>query len=151
MSPNTLPGRPRNLLGERIGVDDLAARGDDRVRNADQAGRRYHRMYKGPERVHPSPLSYPQCSSIVLVDATIVPRWCAVVDEGAGPARATPWRRRLSFICQNCGAVSALEGRCEACGEWNTIIEEAPAHRRAGPGDGAQGPRFRPRAAAGER
>jgi DNA repair protein RadA/Sms len=30
------------------------------------------------------------------------------------------------FVCQNCGAVShKWAGRCEACGEWNTIIEEA--------------------------
>lgn len=30
------------------------------------------------------------------------------------------------FVCQNCGAVSPRwAGRCEACGEWNTIVEEA--------------------------
>jgi DNA repair protein RadA/Sms len=33
---------------------------------------------------------------------------------------------RSSFICQNCGAVSnRWAGRCDACGEWNTIVEEA--------------------------
>ena len=32
---------------------------------------------------------------------------------------------KSQFICQNCGAVSARwQGRCEACGEWNTIVEE---------------------------
>ena len=32
-----------------------------------------------------------------------------------------------SFVCQNCGAVtSKWAGKCEACGEWNTIVEEAP-------------------------
>jgi DNA repair protein RadA/Sms len=30
-----------------------------------------------------------------------------------------------SFICQHCGAVSQRwQGRCDACGRWNTIIEE---------------------------
>ncbi|MHC5653409.1 DNA repair protein RadA [Stappia sp.] len=34
-------------------------------------------------------------------------------------------RRGSSFVCQNCGAVtSKWAGRCEACGEWNTIVEE---------------------------
>jgi DNA repair protein RadA/Sms len=33
---------------------------------------------------------------------------------------------RNSFVCQNCGAVTARwAGKCAACGEWNTIIEEA--------------------------
>lgn len=32
-----------------------------------------------------------------------------------------------SFVCQSCGAVtSKWAGKCEACGEWNTITEEAP-------------------------
>ncbi|WP_135505329.1 DNA repair protein RadA [Roseovarius aestuariivivens] len=32
-----------------------------------------------------------------------------------------------SFSCTACGAVhSKWSGRCEACGEWNTIIEDAP-------------------------
>ena len=31
------------------------------------------------------------------------------------------------FVCQSCGAVSSKwSGRCEACGEWNTISEEVP-------------------------
>ncbi len=30
------------------------------------------------------------------------------------------------FVCQSCGAVShKWAGRCEACGEWNTIVEES--------------------------
>ena len=38
-----------------------------------------------------------------------------------------------SFVCQSCGAVSAKwAGRCESCGEWNTLVEEAP--REAAPG-----------------
>src|ERR1041385_7924781 len=46
-------------------------------------------------------------------------------------------RRTLTFVCQNCGAVSGRwQGRCEACGEWNTIVEESAAAdaRLAGPG-----------------
>src|SRR5262245_9332434 len=32
---------------------------------------------------------------------------------------------RMSFVCQNCGAVSPRwQGRCDACGLWNTIVEE---------------------------
>jgi len=37
-------------------------------------------------------------------------------------------RLRASYVCQNCGAISQRwQGRCDACGEWNTIIEEAAA------------------------
>ena len=43
-------------------------------------------------------------------------------------------RRNLAFICQNCGAAaSRWQGKCESCGEWNTLIEEG-AERPAGPG-----------------
>jgi len=43
-------------------------------------------------------------------------------------------RRSLSFICQNCGAAaSRWQGKCEACGEWNTLVQEG-AERPAGPG-----------------
>ena len=43
-------------------------------------------------------------------------------------------RRDPSFICQNCGAAYARwQGKCEACGEWNTIVEEA-AERPKMPG-----------------
>jgi DNA repair protein RadA/Sms len=32
-----------------------------------------------------------------------------------------------SFVCQSCGATtSKWAGKCESCGEWNTITEEAP-------------------------
>ena len=32
---------------------------------------------------------------------------------------------KLSFVCQNCGAVyTRWQGKCDACGEWNTIVEE---------------------------
>ncbi len=37
-------------------------------------------------------------------------------------------KRASAFICQNCGAVTQRwQGRCDACGEWNTIAEESPA------------------------
>ena len=35
---------------------------------------------------------------------------------------------RSLFVCQNCGAVAPRwTGKCTACGEWNTIVEEAQA------------------------
>jgi len=40
------------------------------------------------------------------------------------------------FVCQSCGAVSSKwAGRCDNCGEWNTIVEEA----LAAPISGAKG------------
>jgi DNA repair protein RadA/Sms len=42
------------------------------------------------------------------------------------------------FICSACGAVhKKWSGRCDACGDWNTITEEAPLS--AGPGKTALG------------
>ncbi|MAZ16289.1 MAG: DNA repair protein RadA [Ahrensia sp.] len=36
-------------------------------------------------------------------------------------------KARTQFICQNCGTVhSRWAGKCDSCGEWNTIIEEDP-------------------------
>jgi DNA repair protein RadA/Sms len=33
---------------------------------------------------------------------------------------------KSQFVCQSCGAVhSKWSGRCDACGEWNTLVEEA--------------------------
>src|SRR5437763_9339634 len=40
-------------------------------------------------------------------------------------------RRELSFVCQNCGAAyGRWQGKCDACGEWNTIAEESAATAR---------------------
>src|SRR6476660_8732897 len=40
-------------------------------------------------------------------------------------------RREASFICQNCGAIyGRWQGKCDACGEWNTIAEENAASAR---------------------
>ena len=46
---------------------------------------------------------------------------------------ARPLKR---YVCQSCGSVtSKWSGRCESCGEWNTIVEEsAPAPGPAGGG-----------------
>ena len=34
-------------------------------------------------------------------------------------------KRTSQYICQACGAVSAKwAGKCEACGEWNSMVEE---------------------------
>ncbi len=46
-------------------------------------------------------------------------------------------KARVSFVCQNCGAVSSRwQGKCEACEEWNTLVEEG-----ASVGIGAQAAR----------
>lgn len=37
-------------------------------------------------------------------------------------------RPKPNFVCQACGAVSSRwQGKCEACGAWNTLVEEAAA------------------------
>src|SRR6202163_1105351 len=39
--------------------------------------------------------------------------------------------RAPNFICQNCGAAFARwAGKCEACGEWNTLVEETASRVR---------------------
>ena len=44
-----------------------------------------------------------------------------------------------TFVCQNCGSVtSKWGGKCEACGEWNTIVEEANESAPKGLGGGKQ-------------
>lgn len=48
-------------------------------------------------------------------------------------------KRHLSFVCQNCGAATnRWQGKCDACGEWNTLVEEGAGGgigaRPAGPG-----------------
>ncbi len=35
-------------------------------------------------------------------------------------------KKSIQFVCQSCGAVTGKwQGRCESCGEWNTILEES--------------------------
>ena len=37
-------------------------------------------------------------------------------------------KARSNFVCQNCGAVTLRwQGKCESCGEWNSIVEETAA------------------------
>jgi DNA repair protein RadA/Sms len=44
-------------------------------------------------------------------------------------------RRAPTFICQNCGAAyGRWQGKCDACGEWNTIAEENAVLSASGPG-----------------
>jgi DNA repair protein RadA/Sms len=36
-------------------------------------------------------------------------------------------KTQKSYVCQSCGSVSSKwGGKCEACNEWNTIVEETP-------------------------
>ena len=44
-------------------------------------------------------------------------------------------RATAIFVCQNCGATyGRWQGKCDACGEWNTIAEENAAASPSGPG-----------------
>ena len=57
------------------------------------------------------------------------------------------------FVCQSCGAIAAKwAGRCEACGEWNTLVEEAipPAPAPGGRPAGGSRIAFAPLDAAAE-
>ena len=48
-------------------------------------------------------------------------------------------RQKVQFVCQNCGTVhSRWAGKCDGCGEWNTIVEDDPA---GGIGSGPGKPR----------
>src|SRR5918993_1878046 len=57
------------------------------------------------------------------------------------PISARAWtpdpmaKRQPNFICQSCGAVyNRWKGKCEACGGWNSIVEETgSANPMAGP------------------
>src|SRR5882757_5774671 len=53
-------------------------------------------------------------------------------------------RRNQTFVCQNCGAASARwQGKCEACGEWNCLVEEGGS--TSGVGGRPPGPGRAPR------
>ncbi len=50
------------------------------------------------------------------------------------------------FACQSCGTVHAKwAGRCDSCGEWNTLVEEAAAAAPLGSSAKARAPRRRGR------
>src|SRR5580692_5978881 len=45
--------------------------------------------------------------------------------------------RVQNFVCQSCGAAAARwAGRCDACGGWNTLVEEGAATATRGPRKG---------------
>ncbi|MBX9699654.1 MAG: DNA repair protein RadA, partial [Acetobacteraceae bacterium] len=49
---------------------------------------------------------------------------------------------RSRYVCQSCGAVHPKwQGRCDACGAWNTMVEEAAEARPVGPARAAGGGR----------
>ncbi len=57
--------------------------------------------------------------------------------------------RTSSFVCNECGAVARKwSGRCDACGAWNSIAEEAPLS--AGPASKSLGGRRGARLALGD-
>ncbi|HEX7781787.1 MAG TPA: DNA repair protein RadA, partial [Sphingobium sp.] len=36
-------------------------------------------------------------------------------------------KAKRKFVCQQCGSVSfRWQGQCDDCGEWNSLVEEAP-------------------------
>jgi len=50
--------------------------------------------------------------------------------------------KAMRYVCQSCGAAtSKWSGRCDACGAWNTLIEESPG---GGAGPAAALPRGKP-------
>jgi DNA repair protein RadA/Sms len=54
-------------------------------------------------------------------------------------------RHALTFVCQNCGAVyGRWQGKCDACGEWNTIAEESAGTQPQATGPGKPPRKGRP-------
>jgi DNA repair protein RadA/Sms len=54
-------------------------------------------------------------------------------------------RNAPTFVCQNCGATHGRwQGKCEACGEWNTIVEENASMQSPAIGPGRPGRKGRP-------
>ncbi|MEM9676508.1 MAG: DNA repair protein RadA, partial [Pseudomonadota bacterium] len=36
-------------------------------------------------------------------------------------------KSRIEFVCQNCGTSHPRwSGKCDGCGEWNTLVESGP-------------------------
>jgi DNA repair protein RadA/Sms len=60
-------------------------------------------------------------------------RYTASAGKDLDPAVSDPMaRRETTFICQTCGAAySRWQGKCDACGQWNTIAEERSASSQA--------------------
>jgi DNA repair protein RadA/Sms len=54
------------------------------------------------------------------------PSYNALPILSSSPEAPVMSRRALTFVCQNCGAVfGRWQGKCDSCGEWNTISEES--------------------------
>src|SRR5690606_9680734 len=55
-------------------------------------------------------------------------------DLMATSAKKTSGKRRVAFVCSGCGHTSARwMGRCPACEEWDSMVEEAVAGQVASP------------------
>src|SRR5476649_2884481 len=53
---------------------------------------------------------------------------CRCGSSSRRPGQHVMARPLKRFVCQSCGSVTTRwSGRCESCGEWNTIVEEAGA------------------------
>lgn len=49
---------------------------------------------------------------------------------------------KSQFVCQACGSIhTKWQGRCEGCGEWNTIEEEAAPEAQPKTASGGRGGR----------
>src|SRR5580704_16380125 len=85
-----------------------------------------------------------------LVKARLTPGRCAGGYVAKSPTKPLDRSRqtcecdemtkfRSSYVCQNCGAITQRwQGKCESCGEWNTIIEEGAALGVGGGGAAAR-------------
>src|SRR5262249_11990880 len=125
------------LIGDRVSVDDLATgMGTIGYEVLTDLGRRDPRLYKGGglltsnNRGGAGETAKGGCSpgrSTASAGKALDP---AVSDQMA--------RRETTFICQPCGAAySRWQGKCDACGQWNTIAEESFASSQVS----ARGPR----------
>jgi DNA repair protein RadA/Sms len=64
-------------------------------------------------------------------------RLCVLCSISAGMAKSV-----TRFVCQNCATVyPKWQGRCDTCGEWNTIAEETAEARPSGPAGKSSGGR----------
>src|SRR5262249_836953 len=58
--------------------------------------------------------------------ALVLDQPCYLSSVVCHPSSDSMARRTPTFVCQSCGAVPGpWQGKCEACGEWNTIAEES--------------------------
>ena len=56
---------------------------------------------------------------------------------GAGLGHHAGMAKTPSFICTSCGAAhTKWSGRCDACGAWNTVVEDQPLTKGPGGGPG---------------